>query len=99
MKKITALLLALCMLLAVVPVLAEESPAGNWYMTLADVTLGYILLNEDGTAVMNIVSEEDITGTWTADGTVVTITAAGQPRSFTATASLPRANGGRSASS
>ena len=68
MKKITALLLALCMLLAVVPVLAEESPAGNWYMSLADVTLGYILLNEDGTAIVNVASQEDIAGTWTADG-------------------------------
>ena len=84
MKKVAALLLVLCMLLTAVPVLGEEAgPGGNWYLTLADVTLGYILLNEDGTAVMNIVSEEDITGTWTADGTVVTITAAGQPVDFT----------------
>ena len=57
MKKITALLLALCMLLAAAPVLGEESPAGNWYMSLADVTLGYILLNEDGTAIVNVASE------------------------------------------
>ena len=83
MKKITALLLALCMLLAVVPVLGEESPAGNWYMSLADVTLGYILLNEDGTATVNIASQEDIAGTWTADGNTVTITAQGQPLDFT----------------
>ena len=84
MKKVAALLLVLCMLLTAVPVLGEEAgPGGNWYLTLADVTLGYILLNEDGTAVMNIVSEEDITGTWIADGTVVTITAAGQPVDFT----------------
>ena len=84
MKKVAALLLVLCMLWTAVPVLGEEAgPGGNWYLTLADVTLGYILLNEDGTAVMNIVSEEDITGTWTADGTVVTITAQGQPVDFT----------------
>ena len=83
MKKITALLLALCMLLAVVPALGEESPAGNWYMSLADVTLGYILLNEDGTATVNIASQEDIAGTWTADGNTVTITAQGQPLDFT----------------
>ena len=82
MKKFTALLLALCMLLAVVPVLGEEGPAGNWYMTLADVTLGYILLNEDGTAVMNVASQDEISGTWTADGDTVTITAQGQPVDF-----------------
>ncbi|MBR5960098.1 MAG: hypothetical protein IKZ98_03825 [Clostridia bacterium] len=82
MKKITALLLALCMLLAVVPVLGEEGPAGNWYMTLADVTLGYILLNEDGTAIVNIASQEDITGSWSADGDTVTITAQNQPLDF-----------------
>ena len=83
MKKLTAMLLALCMLLAVVPALAEsESAAGNWYMSLADVTLGYILLNEDGTAVVNVASQEDIPGTWTQDGATVTITAQNQPLDF-----------------
>lgn len=83
MKKLTAMLLALCMLLAVVPALGEgESAAGNWYMSLADVTLGYILLNEDGTAVVNIASEDDIPGTWTQDGATVTITAQNQPIDF-----------------
>lgn len=82
MKKLTALLLALCMLLAIVPALGEEGPAGNWYMTLADVTLGYIFLNEDGTAAMNVASSEEIQGTWTADGNTVTITAQGQPVDF-----------------
>ena len=83
MKKLTAMLLALCMLLAVVPALAEsESAAGNWYMSLADVTLGYILLNEDGTAVVNVASQEDIPNTWTQDGATVTITAENQPIDF-----------------
>lgn len=82
MKKITALLLALCMLLAITPVLAEEGPGGNWYMSLADVTLGYILLNEDGTAVVNIASQEDMQGTWTGDGETVTITIQNQPLDF-----------------
>lgn len=83
MKKLTAMLLALCMLLAVVPALGEgESAAGNWYMSLADVTLGYILLNEDGTAVVNIASQDDIPGTWTQDGATVTITAQDQPLDF-----------------
>ena len=74
MKKITALLLALCMLLAITPVLSEDSPAGNWYMTLADVTAGYILLNEDGSAVVSMPSQEDMQGTWTGDEKTVTIT-------------------------
>ena len=73
MKKITALLLALCMLLAITPVLADEGPAGNWYMTLADVTAGYILLNEDGSAVVGMPSQEDMHGTWTGDEKTVTI--------------------------
>ena len=74
MKRITALLLALCMLLAITPVLSEDSPAGNWYMTLADVTAGYILLNEDGSAVVSMPSQEDMQGTWTGDEKTVTIT-------------------------
>ena len=81
MKKLTAMLLALCMLLAAVPALAEDA-SGNWYMTLADVTLGYILLNEDGTATVNIASQEDMTGTWTAEGDSVTVTVEGQPLTF-----------------
>ncbi len=82
MKKIAALLMVLCMLLTCVPALGEEGPGGNWYMTLADITLGYILLNEDGTATVNIASEEDVSGTWTVNGDVVTITAQGQPVDF-----------------
>ena len=82
MKRITALLLALCMLLAITPVLSEDSPAGNWYMSLADVTLGYILLNEDGSAVVNIASQEDMQGTWTGDGETVTITINGEGLDF-----------------
>ena len=81
MKKITALLLVLCMLLAAVPAMGE-GPSGNWYMTLADVSLGYILLNEDGTANLNIASQTEITGTWTMDGDSVTITAEGEPLTF-----------------
>ena len=81
MKKLTAMLLALCMLLAAVPALGD-SAAGNWYMTLADVTLGYILLNEDGTAVVNVSAEQDTTGTWAEDGNTVTITVDGEAAEF-----------------
>ena len=48
MKKLTALLLALCMLLAVVPALGEDF-SGTWYMVLEDVTVGTLELNADGT--------------------------------------------------
>ena len=83
MKKVAALLLVLCMLWTAVPVLGEEEgPGGNWYMSLADVTLGYILLNEDGTAVVNLAAQEDITGTWTADGGTVTIVVGDEPVDF-----------------
>ena len=81
MKKIAALLLVLCMLLTAIPALGE-GPSGNWYMTLADVSLGYILLNEDGTANLNIASQVEATGTWTVDGDNVTITAEGEPLTF-----------------
>ena len=81
MKKIIALLLALCMLLTTIPALGE-GPSGNWYMTLTDVSLGYILLNEDGTANLNIASQTEITGTWIMDGDSVTITAEGEPLTF-----------------
>ena len=84
MKKLTALLLALCMLLAVAPALCEEnSPAGNWYMTLADVTVGYMQLNEDGTVVLNMASQADMAGTWTSEGETVTITIDNEPLDFT----------------
>lgn len=81
MKKLAALLLTLIMLLAAVPALGD-GPSGNWYMNLAEVTLGYIFLNEDGTAVVNIASEEDMQGTWSAEGDAVTVTVGGDPLTF-----------------
>ena len=81
MKKLTAMLLALCMLLAVLPALAD-SAAGNWYMTLADVTAGYIQLAEDGTATVSIASQEASVGTWTEGDGVVTITINGAGLDF-----------------
>ncbi len=81
MKKMTAMLLVLCMLLTAVPALGEEGPGGYWYVTLADVTVGYIMLNEDGTASVSVAGEE-ITGTWTAGGETVTITSQGDAVDF-----------------
>ena len=81
MKKLTAMLLALCMLLAAVPALGEDA-SGNWYMTLADVSLGYITLNTDGTAALGLPGQDEITGTWTQEEGKVTVTAEGQSLDF-----------------
>ena len=81
MKKLIASLLALCMLLAVLPALAE-GPAGTWYITLADVTLGHFALNEDGTAQVQLPGQDEMTGPWAADDAVVTITIDGQSIPF-----------------
>ncbi len=81
MKKFAALLLALCMMVAAIPALADDV-TGNWYMTLAEVTMGNITLNEDGTAVADLLSSGEMTGTWTADDTGVTITIDGDALTF-----------------
>ena len=81
MKKLTALLLALCMMIAAVSALAE-SAVGSWYMTLADVTMGSIVLNEDGTAVFNMIGSEEMTGTWTEEENAVTVTIQNDPLTF-----------------
>ena len=81
MKKLAALLLALCMMIAAIPALADGE-AGTWYMTLADVSAGYITLNEDGTAAADMMGSGEMTGTWTAEGNAVTITIDGDPLTF-----------------
>ena len=82
MKKLTALLLALCMLLAVVPALGEDF-SGTWYLVLAEVTAGKFELNADGTATADIPGQEEtLTGTWTADDASVTITINDEPLPF-----------------
>lgn len=82
MKRLTAMLLVLCVLSAAVPALGEDY-SGTWYVTMADVTVAYIRLNGDGTAEMrSFTAKETITGTWTADGDIVTITAKDKPMDF-----------------
>lgn len=82
MKKLTAMLLALCLLLAAVPALGGDV-SGMWYITLAEVTLGYFRLNEDGTVEAQIPGQDAYTGTWTAEGDKVTVTIEGAPMEFT----------------
>ena len=81
MKKILALVLVLCMALAAIPAMAEEI-SGTWYMTLADVTLGTFVLNEDGTANVNLIGQEG-TGSWSAEGDTLTVTVDGEAVDFT----------------
>lgn len=85
MKKLTAMLLALCMLLAAVPALGEDF-SGTWYMVLEDVTLGTFDLNADGTAKMVMKAGEENTleyeGTWEAADDGVTITMEGDALGF-----------------
>lgn len=81
MKKLTALLLALCMLLAVVPALGEDF-SGTWYMVLEDVNVGTLEMNADGTFSLNVQAGEEansIEGTWEATDAGVTLTANGDP--------------------
>ena len=81
MKKILALILALCLVLAAVPVLAEDDLSGTWYMVIMGLTGGTFELNADGTctgtsSVMGS-EEQSAEGTWTTDGTIVTLTMEG----------------------
>ena len=82
MKKLTAMLLALCMLLAAVSALGEDF-SGTWYMSMADVSLGSFVLNEDGTAEISMAGQDPSTGTWAVDGDTVSITIGGEPAEFT----------------
>lgn len=75
-KKLTAMLLALCMLLATLPALGEDA-SGTWYYVVADVNIGVFELREDGTADATVNGETVLTGTWTTAGTFVTISIEG----------------------
>ena len=76
MKKIFAMLLALCLLLAAVPALAEDF-TGLWNLVLADVNLGWFQFNEDGTLSADLVGVGETTGTWTSTEDSVTVTIQG----------------------
>ncbi len=81
MKKLTALLLAMCMLLAVVPALGEDF-SGTWYMVLEDVNVGTLEMNADGTFSLTVQAGEEANtaeGTWEATDAGVTLTVNGDP--------------------
>ena len=82
MKKLTAMLLALCVLLAAVPALGDEDLSGFWAMVLADVNLGYFDLKADGTLTGEMPGTGEVAGTWTQNGNTVTITIDDEPADF-----------------
>ena len=78
MKRILALLLTLCMLLASTSVLAEEtaSASGTWYLVMIGLTAGTFELNEDGSCAVtfsNNGEEQNLAGTWTQEEDKISI--------------------------
>ena len=53
MKKLFSLILALCMACMMIPAVAEEGVAGEWYASLGGMTM-VLNLAEDGTAEMTM---------------------------------------------
>ena len=49
MRKILALMLALCVTLAMTPVLAETGVSGTWYVVMTGLTVATFELNEECT--------------------------------------------------
>ena len=79
MKKLIAFLAALCMALAMIPAVAEEETAGDcsgiWYFTYADVTIGELALNADGSYRMALYSQDaEIQGSWILENENVILT-------------------------
>ena len=81
MKKIFALMLALCMMLAAVPVLAETDFTGTWYLNMAGITCCTFELKADGTCAGASAAnaEQKLSGTWSAEENAVTLTIGEQP--------------------
>ena len=80
MKKLTALLLALCMLLAAIPALGEDL-SGSWYIVLEDVNIGQFDLKADGTAAMHMAAGEkelNYEGTWESRENGIAVTFEGE---------------------
>ena len=83
MKKLTATLLALCLLLAAVPALGEDL-SGTWYSVMAGVTIAAFQLNSNGSVeVAAAGTEKSPDDSWTQDGDTVTITVGGSAETFT----------------
>ena len=83
MKKWIAMLLMVCLLAAAVPALGEEDYTGNWYMTVADVSLASMTLNADGSVEFNMAEQGTMNGTWTTGEGKITVTIDGDGLDFT----------------
>ena len=79
MKKLFSLILALCMACMLIPAMADDSITGEWYASLAGVTM-VMNLAEDGTAEMSMPGTENVAaGTWVLDGDKITVTIEDSP--------------------
>ena len=86
MKKALTLMLALCLLLSSMPVFAEETVTGTWYLVVVGLTAGSFELNEDGTFVLATSAEGEAMnreGTWTQEGNKIALTIDNQTLSLT----------------
>ena len=83
MKKIFALFLALCLVLAALPVMAENDFSGTWYLVMLGMNGATFELNADGTFTGTSETDEEeakkTEGTWSADGDQVTLTVDSAP--------------------
>ena len=74
MKKLFSLILALCMVCMLIPAVAEDSMAGEWYTNFSGVSM-VLVLGEDGSAQLSMPgTEKNAAGTWTLDGEKFTLT-------------------------
>ena len=75
MKKLLATLLALTMLVSAVVCCAVAETAditGEWYGSVFGMSMT-LTLHEDGTYTMSMIGEEAEPGTWSFDGTTLTL--------------------------
>ena len=85
MKKLISLFLILCMACLLVPAMAEDDVTGDWYYAGSGDAVHFVF-NADGTAklitdMMGQQLEEE--GTWSLDGSTMTITFSGQAQTAT----------------
>ena len=79
MKKLFSLVLVVCMACMMIPAVAEDSIAGEWYASLGGVTMT-MNLAEDGTAAITMPGSEDAAaGSWVLDGEKITVTIEDSP--------------------
>ena len=88
MKKLIAYLLVICLVLAAGAGTAEqgtaEECAGDWYLVYANVTIGELALNGDGSYLMTVYSQDAaIPGNWSREEYTVTLVPQdGSPSSY-----------------